>query len=295
MIVTQRTIHTFQRNRLYKTLIAANNYIPIYVNFAFNINLDYYYKPCFLEGSVYTKSNTIKNIKYSLEIALCANKININNKNYFFMKGAMFSSEGTPLMILTMPREKFLDPNTCKFSEHWYRSDDSPNINYKDFVLFYSSCFFTDPNLASLNRRFQKEILSNCYEKGIEVRVIASSEIEKNTFADLFEIPKANSVSQLEEFMKTTLPNYLYTEEEDTFVFKELEMPVIQQEELSLEEEALRFDPEASIAPVDYQAELAELALEALSMMSSAHTEEIEIIRQESVDNRSIELIDDEV
>ena len=48
--------------------------------------------------------------------------------------------------------------------------------------------------------------------------------------------------------MSKVLPNFLHTEEEDSFVFGELAVPQTQNEELSIEEEALLFDTQD---PVD--------------------------------------------
>lgn len=283
MRILENYSNSFKKDSFHKTFIDTVDYIPFFVHHI-DISVDNSYsKPCFKNTLTY--SNTIRNIKTNLESSLRARKIIINNRVYFFIKGCVFSEEGLPLLLLAMPREKFLDPHINKFSVYRYGTMISPP-DYSSYVLFYSTSFFTDPNLASLNRRFQKEILMSCYEKGIEVRVITSQEIERNTFADLFEIPKANSVSQLEEYMNTVLPNYLYTEEEDNFVFNSLTQV---KEELSLEEEALWFDPEANIEPEEHLEELAELALEAATW-DSAHTE-LQIPNR----NRStIELIDDE-
>jgi hypothetical protein len=136
----------------------------------------------------------------------------------------------------------------------------------------------------------------SCYEKGIEVRVITSQEIEKNTFADLFEIPKANSVSQLEEYMSNVLPTYLFTEEEDTFVFDELAQPEAQNEELSVEEEALLFDTEepVELLPIfetttdEYQLEREEMEREAATW-DSAHTESPYLVAMDEIPPASME------
>ena len=320
MIAHPSTLGYFIRNTFFKTPVIANEYIPFY---AFQtINEGFYYKPS-LETGVIKKSNTVKHIKDALQMAMTPRKITIGGVVYFFVKGVMFTDTGTPLMVFAMPREKFLDPDTKKFSEIRYQNEVSP-VDYKNFVLFYSTSFFTEPSLAPLNRRFQKEILMSCYQKGIEVRVITSQEIERNTFADLFEIPKANSVSQLEEYMRTVLPTYLFTEEEDTFVFDELTQAQTQQEELSLEEEALLFDSEEPIEllPIfdttsdEYQTEREEMEREAATW-DSAHTESLLSTGSSQInysvnpinlgpglrqftdsrrrDNRPIELIDDEV
>ena len=242
MRILQSTTGSFNADPFNTTVLVANPYIPIYVNHTSTIkgNIEYYSKPSLKEDYL-KKPNTLKSIKEGLEMALKARRIFIGGRFFFFIKGAMYTEEGVPLMVLTMPQNKFKDPTVKKFSDLRY-GKEVPGLNYRDFILFYSTSFFTNPNLAALNRRLQKEILMSCYEKGIEVRVITSSEIERNTFANILEVPQAKSVSQLEEYMNTVLPNYLHTEEEDTFVFKEL-VPQVQ-EELSIEEEALLFDSE---------------------------------------------------
>lgn len=258
-----------------KTAICANAYIPIYASHFLTFtdeNIRFYTRPTFDTGCL-RKANTLKNVKNALEMYISPVRIPIGSKSYYFMKGAMYTEEGIPMMILAMPRKDYEDPNIRKFSDLRYGQEVNP-VDYKNFVLFYSTSFFTDPSLTALNRRFQKEILIDCYTKGIEVRVITSSEIEKNTFASLFEIPKANSVSQLEEYMSTVLPTYLYTEEEDTFAFEELEVPQAQEEELSLEEEALLFDSEQ---------------INTLEIYSdSAHTESNYIISGDPISNQVI-------
>lgn len=248
MRILQSTTGSFNADPFNTTVLVANPYIPIYVNHTSTIkgNIEYYSKPSLKEDYL-KKPNTLKSIKEGLEMALKARRIFIGGRFFFFIKGAMYTEEGVPLMVLTMPQNKFKDPTVKKFSDLRY-GKEVPGLNYRDFILFYSTSFFTNPNLAALNRRLQKEILMSCYEKGIEVRVITSSEIERNTFANILEVPQAKSVSQLEEYMNTVLPNYLHTEEEDTFVFKEL-VPQVQ-EELSVEEEALLFDSESVIENV---------------------------------------------
>jgi hypothetical protein len=229
------------------TVLAVNTYIPIYAFHTYyqEEGVKFYSRPSLEKGAI-RKPNTLKHIKDALEMAIAPRRITIGGKFYYFLKGAMYTEEGIPLMVLGMSRQAFEDPDIKNFSELRYGSEVNP-VDYKNFVMFYSTSFFTDPNLAPLNRRFQKELMMSCYQKGIEVRVITSSEIEKNTFANIFEIPKANSVSQLEEYMNKVLPTFLYAEEEDTFVFEELRAPeIVQDYELSVEEEALLFDSETS-------------------------------------------------
>lgn len=231
------------------TVLEANTYIPLYgahTSYKEEEDITLYNRPSMqTDKGCIKKPNTLKNIKDALERAITPRRILIGNKNYYFMKGAMYTEDGNPLMVLGMSKEAFKNPDIPNFSDNY--GESASLFDYKNFVMFYSTSFFTEPSLAPLNRRFQKEILMSCYQKGIEVRVITSSEIEKNTFANIFEIPKVNSVDQLEEYMNKVLPTILYTKEEDTFVFEELTVPeIVQDHELSVEEEALLFDSEAN-------------------------------------------------
>jgi hypothetical protein len=250
------------------TLLEANNYIPLYVQATlfYKEGIVYYSRPSL--AKVIKKTNTIKSIKESLEKAICPRKIPMGGKDYFFMKGALYTGEGTPLMVMAMSKDKYKDPNVRKISGLLHGQEMTPS-EYKNFVLFYSTSFFTDSHLSSLNRRFQKEILLDCYQKGIEVRVITSSEIEKNTFANLFEIPKANSVSQLEEYLSRVLPTYLYSEEEDISEIGKI-VPQAQNEELSVEEEALLFD---SLQAQEFYPLTPEDSFPAVEHVDPAHTE----------------------
>jgi hypothetical protein len=216
------------------TLLEANKFIPYYAfkNVHFKDSFGFYYEPYFKDSV--KVSNTIKQIKDALETHFKPRKIKIGSKYYYFIKGAVYDENKIPLLTLALPLEKYLNP---EFNIEFY---DSSPFNYKDYVLFYSSSFFTNPALRTLHRRFEKEILLFCFEKGIEVKIVTSEEILANTFANTIEPLKFKSISQLEEYMRTVLPNYLYTEEEDTFVFEDL--PERVSEELSVEEEALLFD-----------------------------------------------------
>lgn len=282
MRVISSTLGSLTNDPFKLTVLAANTYIPIYAFHTYyqEDGVKFYSRPS-LEKNTIRKPNTLKHIKDALEMAIAPRKITIGGKFYYFLKGAMYTEDGNPLMVLGMSRQAYEDPETRNFSELRYGSEVNP-IDYKNFVMFYSTSFFTDPSLAPLNRRFQKELMMSCYEKGIEVRVITSSEIERNTFANIFEIPKANSVSQLEEYMNKVLPTFLYAEEEDTFVFEELTVPeIVQDHELSVEEEALLFDSELEELPEldpipyytdEYAVEREEMEREAATW-ESAHTE----------------------
>jgi hypothetical protein len=280
--VISSTLGSLNKDPFKLTVLAANTYIPIYAFHTYyqENGIKFYSRPS-LEKGVIRKPNTLKHIKDALEMAIAPRRITIGGKFYYFLKGAMYTEDGNPLMVLGMSRQAYEDPETRNFSDLRYGNEVNP-VDYKNFVMFYSTSFFTDPNLAPLNRRFQKELMMSCYEKGIEVRVITSSEIERNTFANIFEIPKANSVSQLEEYMNKILPTFLYAEEEDTFVFEELTVSeIVQDHELSVEEEALLFDSELEELPEldpipyetdEYRLEREEMEREAATW-DSAHTD----------------------
>lgn len=227
------------------TPVVANNYIPLIAIQNMQTkenNLLFYSKPSFT--SVLRRPNTLKNIKDGFELSMTARRIEINSRVFFIAKGVFFSEAGVPLMVCAMKKEAYNNPSVSNFSE--YGAD---NFSYNNYVLFYSTSFYTDPGLTPLNRRLQKEILQACYEKGIEVRTVTSLEIEKNTFARVFEVKKTKSLTQLEAYMQQVLPNFLHNGGEDTFVEKEFEPIVLaHEEELSVEDEALLFDNDSTPA-----------------------------------------------
>ena len=280
MRILVTTLGGFTASKFDMTSEHANEFIPLIAmqTMVVKEGIQYYHKPSF--EKYFKKPNTLKNIKDGFEMGATTRKIEINGKLFFIAKGVFFSEAGVPLMVCAMKKEAFLNKSASKFSD--FRAN---NFSYTNYVLFYSTSFFTDPSLTPLNRRLQKEILQSCYEKGIEVRTITSSEIEKNTFARLFEVKKTKSLTQLEAYMNQVLPNFLHNEGEDTFVEQEFEPIVLaHEEELSVEDEALLFDNEStpvvenlyvthnvtgSIADLAAEArELAELAAEAAAFNS---------------------------
>ena len=283
MIITRSTIGSFSISEFDRTAVIANDYIPL---FAFqqavvsDEGISYYSKPSLEDCLI--KGNTIKNIKDAFDMAHKPRKININGRNFIIAKGVFLSESGETLMICSMKKEPFLNPSVDNFSD--YYSLGKSTFSYSNYVLFYSTSFFTDPSLTALNRRLQKEMLQFCYEKGIEVRMLPSSEIEKNTFAKLFEVKKTKSLTQLEAYMAQVLPNFIHNGGEDTFVEQDFEPVVYEhEEELSVEQEALLYDSEAQPEEVPWEIsrqtieearELAELALEAAQFDSPTIDEE---------------------
>ncbi len=211
-------------DRLQATVVAANKYIPTYVAGYLGSAESMYYKRDL--DHCFRKPNSIRNITQALMSSLRPTKISMYDTDFYVLKGTILDSAGKPLLMAAYDKDKWLaGPQGLK-----------P-------ILFYSSTFFTDSKLAPLNRRLQKEILIDCYEKGMEVRVLSPSIIEANTFAELFEVKKTETLSGLDSYMKTVLPNILHTQEEDTFV----EATGNQEELLSVEEEALLYDSNSTI------------------------------------------------
>lgn len=246
MRISMSSLGNFIPSKFSLTPVIANEFIPLIAMNSMNSitnkgdNLQYYSKPSF--EHIIRKPNTLKNIKDGFEMGGTTRRIEINGRVFFIAKGVFFSEAGVPLMVCAMKKEAFLDVSVFRFSD--YNSD---TFSYNNYVLFYSTSFYTDPGLMPLNRRLQKEILQACFEKGIEVRTVTSLEIEKNTFARLFEVKKTKSLTQLEAYMNQVLPNFLHNEGEDTFVEQEFEPVVIHREELSVEDEALLFDNQPTI------------------------------------------------
>ena len=293
MNIIKYSLGNFGRSLFDMTAIIANDYIPlIAINTTFNREgLVYYNKPSF--ESYISKPNTLKNIKDGFEMAHHTRKININNRNFFIAKGVFFSETGEPLMVCAMKKEAYLNESVSKFSD--IRSE---NFSYTNYVLFYSTSFFIDPGLTPLNRRLQKEILQACFEKGIEVRMLSSLEIEKNTFARLFEVKKTKSLTQLEAYMEQVLPNFLHDEGEDTFVEKEFEQVTIHREELSVEEEAMLFDNQSTVTEPVVQAPVVgnrQLTLEEVIEMAELEAEAAQFdVPSESSESSDDEFNDDE-
>lgn len=274
MIISAKNYGNYTKNRFNISLLKTAPFVPLYLLHKSNLfvenELFFYYTPDF-EGNKIRRTNTLNNIKKGLEYQMIPFEIQIGAEIYYFIKGCMYNQLGKPMLTLALKQE-FLDSDTSYFTEDKYSFSSK-------YVLFYASEFFTTPRLASLHRRLQKEILTSCFEKSIEVRILTSSEIEKNTFVRLFEVVKAKSISQLENYMNTVLSTALYTEEEDTFVAEDL--PEFNVPQLPIEEEALLYDatpfPEETAPEWDaeYERERGDLEREAATWFNeiSAHTE----------------------
>lgn len=235
MEIRKKIIGDFTPAPLSLTCLAVNNFLPIGVidTLELRYNQVWYQRPLLTDNNnVTNKRNTIKNILLGLSYSLKPIKIDINGRNYYFVKGSMFDPDGRPLMVLGMRKEAYHSTEFSPFSDSY----PMKKFSYNNYVLLYAAEFLTIPSLAPLHRRFQKEILTPCFTKGIGVRMMPSSEIENNTFARIFEVKETKTLDELDTFLKTGLANYLYEEEDIS-----MQVPVTE-EGLSVEEEALMFD-----------------------------------------------------
>lgn len=239
-IVARVKGEVFEPEKLTATPLMANPFIPLIVDFQGTLptveGIKLYSLPSVVKAV--TKSNTVKNIKDGFYYYSSFVKIAINGKNYYFAKGIMFNDKMKPLMVCGMRQKAFLNNEIPRFTDSYLVSP----FSYNNFVMFYASEFLTDSSLAPLNRRLQKEILFPCFQKGIEVRMIPSSEIEKNTFARLFEVKKTKSLTELDTYLNTKLKTFLYESNEDLLseeMLESVKLEELQNQELSIEEEAM--------------------------------------------------------
>ena len=115
---------------------------------------------------------------------------------------------------------------------------------------------------SSLYRRLHKEILLSCYEKGIEVIIMSSENIQKNAFKKVLETSSNfSSISVLERYLKEEIPKTLYLPAGELKDLRDYEIPLAEvsesvllepevfveeditniSEELPIEEEALLY------------------------------------------------------
>jgi hypothetical protein len=252
------------------TSAILNKYVPTYVvsnirRFSKHPDLFYYTKPLFNSSELRTRSNTIKNI-ISLFSGMESNPrtIKIGSQTYFIMFNAIFTDKGEPLAIITLRQKDFLDQDLIRELRSLH------TIDYSKLVLLYASELLTEKKHSPLSRKLQPELLVNtCFIKGIEVKLMPSAQIEKNTFARVFEIKKTTTLTGLHDYLNTVLPNIFCSEEEDTFeeklnvrkIVTEIPYPIAPPvpsfvpptEELSIEEEALFYsDEEEESTHIDY-------------------------------------------
>lgn len=227
------------------TLQRLNQDIPIItLTTTYYLDLDVlegesvYYFPDTNKAEFKLQSNTIKNILRSFQSSTFFHQYTFGNSIFYICKGMIVDCDFNLLVVVCLKKSAALDYTL-----------DNP-VSYKDYVIYYSSLFYTSSNYTVLGRRFQKEIINPCLLKGMEVRVLTPDIIEKNTFARLFDL-EYKSITQLNDFLVNRLKNIFTDEGGETFNLEvekpveiALEVPQLEEvptEELSIEEEALLF------------------------------------------------------
>ena len=240
--------------------IEDNAYIPVYSvlmnNGIRNLeNFSYYYDFDFVEDRMRIAPNTVRNIKKYLYSGISLVKINLTpTLSIFVSTGVIFDFNQSPLLLYAYPsREVVNEYGNLEF-------EDGGKEKAQKVLL--SSELLTNSLYSSLYRRLHKEILLSCYEKGIEVIIMSSENIQKNAFKKVLETSSNfSSISVLERYLKEEIPKVLYLPAEELKDLEHYEIPLVEvsesvllepevfveeditniSEELPIEEEALLY------------------------------------------------------
>ena len=240
--------------------IEDNVYIPTYSVLMYDgirnlENFSYYYDFDFTEGSIRVAPNTVRNIKHYLYNNGSLVKINLTpTLPIFISTGVIFDFNQRPLLLYAYSSREVVN--------------EYGNLEFKDGEkektqkVLLSSELLTNSLYSSLYRRLHKEILLSCYEKGIEVIIMSSENIQKNAFKKVLEISSNfSSISVLERYLKEEIPKVLYLSAEELKDLGHYEIPLVEvsesvllepevfveeditniSEELPIEEEALLY------------------------------------------------------
>ena len=241
--------------------IEDNIYIPIYSVLIHDgiralENFLYYYDFDFIESSrMRVVPNTVRNIKNYLYFNSSLVKINLTPALAIFIStGVIFDFKQRPLLLYAYSNREVVN--------------EYGNLEFKDGEkektqkVLLSSELLTNSLYSSLYRRLHKEILLSCYEKGIEVIIMSSENIQKNAFKKVLETSSNfSSISVLERYLKEEIPKVLYLPAEELKDLGHYEIPLVEvsesvllepevfveeditniSEELPIEEEALLY------------------------------------------------------
>ena len=235
-------------------------YIPAYSVLMYNgirdlENFSYYYDFDFTEDRMRAAPNTVRNIKRFLYSDRSLVKINLTpTLSIFVSTGVIFDFNQRPLLLYAYSSREVVN--------------EYGNLEFKDGEkektqkVLLSSELLTNSLYSSLYRRLHKEILLSCYEKGIEVIIMSSENIQKNAFKKVLETSSNfSSISVLERYLKEEIPKVLYLSAEELKDLEHYEIPLVEvpesvllepevfveeditniSEELPIEEEALLY------------------------------------------------------
>ena len=240
--------------------IEDNIYIPTYSVLIHDgirdlENFSYYYDFDFAENRMRIAPNTVRNIKRFLYSDRSLVKINLTpTLSIFVSTGVIFDFNQRPLLLYAYSSREVVN--------------EYGNLEFKDGEkektqkVLLSSELLINSLYSSLYRRLHKEILLSCYEKGIEVIIMSSENIQKNAFKKVLEISSNfSSISVLERYLKEEIPKVLYLPAEELKDLEHYEIPLVEvpesvllepevfveeditniSEELPIEEEALLY------------------------------------------------------
>lgn len=205
--------------------IEENKYIPVYAVLTFrgirNLeNFSYYYD--FILNNDLTASNTIRNIKNTLYYSSRVVQIKITPEEVIYVStGSIFDKDGKALLLYVYPSKEVVnEQGNLDFNEEQNQKETAQKI-------LLSSELLTKSLYSSLYRRLHKDILLSCYEKGIEVIIMTSENIQKNTFKKVsIALPTFNSISALEKYLTEEIPKTLYLPLEEMKSVKDYEFPL---------------------------------------------------------------------
>ena len=185
-------------------------------------NFSYYYDFDFTEDRMRIAPNTVRNIKHYLYSNSSLVKINLTPALAIFIStGVIFDSNQRPLLLYAYSSREVVN--------------EYGNLEFKDGEkektqkVLLSSELLTNSLYSSLYRRLHKEILLSCYEKGIEVIIMSSENIQKNAFKKVLETSSNfSSISVLERYLKEEIPKVLYLPAEELKDLGHYEIPLVE-------------------------------------------------------------------
>lgn len=176
----------------------------------FENSISTYYKPS-ITKDVRVKTNSSVNILNALTYSESIYKFVFTSSTYFIGKGIIMDAKGEILLLTTVKRELFKDYDIRRRE---LSEDNGSDFSYNNFVMFISSELAFKEEHSVFYRRLQKIYLNFCFEKGMEVRFLPSSTIEKNTFANSLNL-RFNSIDQLDYHLRNEVKNFLLISDED--------------------------------------------------------------------------------
>lgn len=164
------------------------------------------------------------------------------NRHVIIGPGVVYGPDHKILMCLCIRKNTVIDNVDYGNSlDNNFIFDSRGNfIGYNHFILYLATEFFTIPEYEAFYKKIYKDYIQFCYTKGVEVRIVSSQEIEKNTFANEFEINFA-TITELDYNLKNEV-KFLLNNPVSYFVNHNLFIPVEHRPEPPFTEPARTMD-----------------------------------------------------